>query len=252
MTNNSFTVEKLFKILSAITATDPTYQLAIQYPGKSLIRDWNYSEIVIARDNSVCVLVRSSDSLDSNISVCKGILEANPYGKIILLLGRDQDFTIQDFESNILPNATFVCIKESNEQSETARNILALSQANAFDLGGISKSFGIRIHELGFQESHSISRDQQQYIATAQQMGMQLGDAEKHDLPIGCSIFVLKSIYPVLRDLSDFRGLLVHGWLFGSPLLAYRQTIVSEIASDINSLRDLLAAFEPTSRYQYP
>jgi hypothetical protein len=244
VTNHRLSNGELFHSLSAITESDPSYQLAVQYPGASLISEWKSSEIVIARESNLTIVVQASDVLELNTNVSNGILDANPGSRVILLLGAQHNFSMRDF-LEIHRRAAFSCIRKSVDPFHTARNILAIAGVESFDLVGLSKAFRRRLHDLGFQESENITREQQQYIATARQIAAEMKDETKHDLLLGFNLYVLKSIYPVLRDLSDFRGVLIHGWIFGTAILGYKQSILSQINQDIESVRGLLEAFQP-------
>lgn len=126
----------------------------------------------------------------------------------------------------------------------TGENILALAMALSFDAIGIAESIKKLLRTLGFMGSNELDLNRKQFIATAKAYP----DTTEQLLALDWLAYVFKTLYQVLRDVSDFRGILIIGTITGQSIIGYKHSLTCEVASDIESVNKILLALEPNCK----
>ena len=69
-------------------------------------------------------------------------------------------------------------------------------------------------------------------------------DVVARQMPNLWVIKVMKTFYPMVRDLSPFRGLLVYGQIFGQVIEAYKQSSADQVDQECQMVHELLQTVE--------
>lgn len=243
-----------FKIISDLIrriANPERHQIAVQYPGKSVDPRWVNGEIVINSTiygrgtNAALVLecatvfVFTSGDQDLDETVCRRILEANQEARLVLITTpENRRFNPELF---LLYRNRLLTICRETHPKDIALTLLRVSEVVDFSADQIRQAFKDRLSQIGFNDLMSQDRQRIEFVTTA----IQPQDRIVRDLPGGWTAFIFKTLLPIVRDMTDFRGIVLQGRLFNSDFTVYKESRVDTADSDVTRSSGLIHAFLP-------
>lgn len=219
---------------------DDRFQIANQYPGISLEPKWPNSEIIVSVGSLVTIFVFSSGMSDVDRSVCAGILSANPGSRVVLIIC--EGHPNPNANSPVIHDnfARFTSFVEFTHERDTADLALLLAQAVDFSNETLSALILQILTSLGFTQFDKLPKEKEQFVLTALRVAKNADDIEKHDLSPGWVLYVVKSLYPVVRDLTPYRGLLVAGDFMGHSYVLFKESLDGVYREDIGRIASLI------------
>lgn len=230
-------------------ASSDRYQIAVQYPGKSVDSRWENGEIIVSSKvngrgpvsaivaSVVTVFAFSSGDSELDQIVCKKMLDVNKDIRLILVLTSQ----FRNSDSELAFDSRFLAIRQEAHLKDTVFTLLRFSEVLDFSSSDhLASAFKDRMNQIGFKDLESQSQNVVQFVATAAQSK----DKEVKQIAASWTANVFKTIYPVLRDLSDFRGIILQGRLFDSDFIAYKESGLNSVSNDLERVSSLIQTFK--------
>lgn len=243
-----------FKLISDLMkriAVETGDKVSVTYPGKSVSQQWTNGEVIVHSEietrttnaaaviSLATVVVFTSGDVDLDERVCKRILEANPDMRLIFVTEHeDRRFNPEHF---LLFRDRMFSISFEHHPKDTALTILALARTPMFQIDSIRSCFMLRLNQIGFVDLVQRGPQTLQFVETA----LQPPDRETRELHGGWTCFVFKTFLPTVRDLSDFRGILLKGRILNHDFLVYKESIQTAVNFDIERSASLIKSFSP-------
>lgn len=225
---------------------DSESQVARQFLGKLVNPLWENEEIILSRNiefrgrnatniaTVVCCVVYLSNSEQLNIQIIEKINEVNTDLRIIAvsknrnLLNSLANHVEKD--QLLERHNTLLFLLDGFHPMDTVLNIMAISSSYG---EGEELIYQVILNKLKYSKFSlfmGLNLETQSFIATA----LRYPDVsrEEHDPNIAINEF--RTIYPSLRDHSDFRGLLVQANFNGRDFTCYKESAVHDVSDDKN------------------
>ena len=221
-------------------------QISSNFLGRSINPIWNNTEIVLAfpdNNKSPTVLIFSCGNYELDTKILDGILNANR-GKgirfVFVAMSTQTTPPIQLLTLADNNNGSTIVIKCEDINFQWVQLIFLIAQSPSFQKADLARHvFHAQLMRLGFLTTQSLDSNKEQFLATI----ASFPDYEVKILNQNWKAYICKTFFPVFRDISEFRAILLHGKSFDQYFLYYKESVENFISQELKNVQDLIQTF---------